>query len=141
MMSRVVLNHLQRELREFAAQRDWQQFHTPKNLVMALVGEVGELVELFQWLTPDESAAVMTRTEQADRVREEIADVFAYLLQLADTLDIDLATALREKVRWTRSATRCRSRRDEPTDQCSAGTNLVGHTECHHEQRAGQRMS
>jgi dCTP diphosphatase len=94
----VVLNDLQRELREFAAQRDWQRFHTPKNLVMALTGEVGELVELFQWLTPEESAAVMTKPEQAGRVREEVADVFAYLLQLADVLDIDLATALREKV-------------------------------------------
>jgi dCTP diphosphatase len=91
-----VLNDLQRELREFAAQREWQRFHTPKNLVMALAGEVGELVELFQWLTPDESATIMTR--QPERVREEIADVFAYLLQLADVLDVDLATALREKV-------------------------------------------
>jgi dCTP diphosphatase len=93
------LNDLQRELREFAAQRDWQPFHTPKNLAMALVGEVGELVELFQWLTPEESATIMARPEEAARVREEIADVFAYLLQLADVLDIDLATALREKVR------------------------------------------
>jgi dCTP diphosphatase len=95
----VVLNDLQRELREFAAQRDWQRFHTPKNLVMALTGEVGELVELFQWLTPRESAAVMTQPDQADRVREEVADVFSYLLQLADALDIDLTSALREKIR------------------------------------------
>jgi NTP pyrophosphatase (non-canonical NTP hydrolase) len=93
------LNDLQRELRDFAVQRDWQRFHTPKNLVMALAGEVGELVELFQWLTPEESAAVMTRPGQAERVREEVADVFSYLLQLADVLDIDLAVALREKVR------------------------------------------
>jgi NTP pyrophosphatase (non-canonical NTP hydrolase) len=93
----VVLNDLQTELREFAAQRDWQRFHTPKNLAMALSGEVGELVELFQWLTPEESAAIMTR--QGERVREEVADVFAYLLQLADVLDIDLAAALRAKIR------------------------------------------
>lgn len=66
---------------------------------MALAGEVGELAELFQWLTPEESAAVMTRPGQAERVREEVADVFAYLLQLADVLDVDLASALREKVR------------------------------------------
>lgn len=92
------MNDLQRELREFAVQRDWQRFHTPKNLVMALTGEVGELVELFQWLTPEESAAVMARPGQAERVREEVADVFAYLLQLADVLDIDLAATLREKV-------------------------------------------
>lgn len=95
----VELNDLQHELREFAAQRDWQRFHTPKNFVMALAGEVGELTELFQWLTPEESAAVMTQPGQAERVREEIADVFAYLLQLADVLGIDLAAALRAKVR------------------------------------------
>ncbi|OLF11156.1 nucleotide pyrophosphohydrolase [Actinophytocola xinjiangensis] len=95
----MVLNDLQRELREFAAQRGWERFHTPKNLVMALAGEAGELVELFQWLTPDESADVMTRPEQAERVRDEVADVLAYLLQLADRLDIDLAAALRDKVR------------------------------------------
>jgi dCTP diphosphatase len=95
----VTLNDLQRELREFAEQREWQPFHTPKNLVMALSGEVGELAELFQWLTPDESSAVMDRPEQADRVREEVADVFAYLLQIADVLEIDLVAALRSKMR------------------------------------------
>jgi NTP pyrophosphatase (non-canonical NTP hydrolase) len=95
----VILNDLQQELREFTTQRDWQPFHTPKNLVMALTAEVGELTELFQWLTPDESATVMDRPAEAARVREEIADVFAYLLQLADALDVDLPTALRGKMR------------------------------------------
>lgn len=95
----VILNDLQQELREFAARRDWQRFHTPKNLVMAFCGEVGELTELFQWLTPEESSTVMERADQAERVREEVADVFAYLLQIADTLDIDLAAALRAKMR------------------------------------------
>jgi NTP pyrophosphatase (non-canonical NTP hydrolase) len=95
----VILNDLQRELREFADEREWQPFHTPKNLVMALSGEVGELTELFQWLTPEESSAVMANAEQAERVREEVADVFAYLLQIADVLDIDLPAALRAKVR------------------------------------------
>jgi dCTP diphosphatase len=95
----MALNDLQQELREFAARRHWQRFHTPKNLVMALAGEVGELTDLFQWLTPEESTAVMARPDQAWRVREEVADVFAYLLQLADVLGIDLAAALREKVR------------------------------------------
>ncbi len=95
----MILNDLQRELREFADKRDWQPFHTPKNLVMALTGEVGELAELFQWLTPEESSAVMKQPEQAERVREEVADVFAYLLQIADVLNIDLVTALRSKVR------------------------------------------
>jgi NTP pyrophosphatase (non-canonical NTP hydrolase) len=95
----VILNDLQRELREFADEREWKPFHTPKNLVMALSGEVGELTELFQWLTPEESSAVMANAEQAERVREEVADVFAYLLQIADVLDIDLPSALRAKVR------------------------------------------
>jgi NTP pyrophosphatase (non-canonical NTP hydrolase) len=95
----VILNDLQQELREFAARRDWQRFHVPKNLVMALSGEVGELTELFQWLTQEESTAVMKRPEQAQRVREEVADVFAYLLQIADVLDIDLVAALRAKMR------------------------------------------
>lgn len=95
----MTLNDLQRELRDFAEQRDWQPFHTPKNLVMALTGEVGELAELFQWLTPEESSGVMDTPEQADRVRDEVADVFAYLLQIADVLDIDLVAALRSKMR------------------------------------------
>ena len=87
---------LQRQLRDFAAERDWEQFHSPKNLVMALAGEVGELMEIFQWLTPDESAMVMT--DAAGRVREEMADVLAYLLRLADVLDVDLEAALAEKI-------------------------------------------
>lgn len=85
----MILNDLQQELRDFAARRDWQRFHTPKNLVMALGGEVGELTELFQWLTPEESTTVMERAGQAERVREEVADVFAYLLQIADALDTE----------------------------------------------------
>ena len=85
-------------LRQFAAERDWEQFHTPKNLVMALTGEVGELTELFQWLTPAESADIMADDEMAVRVREEIADVLAYLLRLADVLAIDLDSALTDKI-------------------------------------------
>jgi len=87
---------LQRQLRDFAAERDWEQFHSPKNLVMALAGEVGELMEIFQWLTPDESVRVMT--DAAGKVREEMADVLAYLLRLADVLDVDLEAALAEKM-------------------------------------------
>ena len=89
---------LQRQLREFAAERDWEQFHSPKNLVMALVGEAGELTELFQWLTPDESVRVMDDAAGADRVRDEIADVLAYLLRLSDVLGVDLEEALAAKI-------------------------------------------
>lgn len=89
---------LQRQLRDFAAERDWEQFHSPKNLVMALTGEVGELTEIFQWLSPEESASIMTTAVRAGQVREEMADVLAYLLRLADVLGVDLEVALAEKI-------------------------------------------
>src|SRR5271166_3869569 len=89
---------LQEQLREFAAERDWEQFHTPKNIVMALTAEAGELTEIFQWLTPAESSDVMSEPAEASRVREEIADVFAYLLRLTDVLGVDLEAALTEKM-------------------------------------------
>jgi NTP pyrophosphatase (non-canonical NTP hydrolase) len=92
------ISGLQRQLRNFVAERDWDQFQTPKNLVMALVGEVGELTEIFQWLTADESCDVLSDPGQAGRVREEIADIFAYLLRLADVLEVDLEAALTEKM-------------------------------------------
>ena len=89
---------LQGRLRAFAAERDWERFHTPKNLVMALTGEVGELTELFQWRTEQESARVMADPELAGAVRDEMADVLAYLLRLADVLGVDLESALIEKI-------------------------------------------
>src|SRR5262245_9980087 len=97
-MWRVSIASLQRDLRDFAVERDWEQFHSPKNLVMALAGEVGELTEIFQWLTPDESARVMAAAATAERVRDELADVFAYLLRLSDVLGVDLEDALAEKI-------------------------------------------
>ncbi|WP_022920430.1 nucleotide pyrophosphohydrolase [Ornithinimicrobium pekingense] len=87
----------QQALREFAAERNWDQFHTPKNLAMALAGEAGELVALFQWLTPEQSKRIMDTTE-AEQVRDELADVLIYALRLADVLDVDLSTALQDKV-------------------------------------------
>jgi dCTP diphosphatase len=89
---------LQDQLRQFAAERDWEQFHTPKNLVMALTGEAGELTEIFQWLTPEESAAVMADPGRATAVRDELADVLAYLLRLADVLGVDIEQALTDKM-------------------------------------------
>lgn len=85
-------------LREFAEERDWQQFHTPKNLAMALAGEVGELLAELQWLTPEESARVMADPEAGGRVRAEIGDVMIYLVRLADTLGIDLVRAATDKL-------------------------------------------
>ena len=89
---------LQEQYREFVAERDWEQFHAPKNLVMALTGEVGELVELFQWLTPEQSAGVMADAALAGQVRDELADVFAYLIRLADVLGVDLEQAFTDKM-------------------------------------------
>ncbi|PZT68278.1 nucleotide pyrophosphohydrolase [Streptomyces sp. SW4] len=89
---------LQRRLAEFAAARDWQPYHTPKNLVTALSVEASELVEIFQWLTPEESARVMDDPGSAHRVRDEVADVLAYLLQLCEVLGVDPLAALEEKI-------------------------------------------
>ena len=90
---------IQDELREFVHARDWQQFHSPKNLVMALSAEAAELTELFQWLTEEQSCAVMSASETAEAVRDEVADVFVYLLRLIDVLDIDLEAAVRAKMK------------------------------------------
>ncbi len=89
---------LQSLLRDFAAARDWDQFHSPKNLVMALSVECSELVEEFQWLTEQQSRDVMGDTEQAQRIRDEMADITAYLLMLASKLNIDLEQAVQQKI-------------------------------------------
>ncbi|MFH0241866.1 nucleotide pyrophosphohydrolase [Streptomyces sp. HK10] len=89
---------LQRRLAEFAAARRWESYHTPKNLVTALGVEAAELAEIFQWLTPEESARVMEDPGTAGRVADETADVLAYLLQLCEVLGIDLLAALEAKI-------------------------------------------
>lgn len=90
------LQHLRNRLRDFARERDWEQFHSPKNLCMALSGEVGELLEHFQWLTPEQSDNL---TEQTRReVELEMADVLLYLIRLADKLDVDLIDAAERKI-------------------------------------------
>lgn len=90
------LTELRDALRRFAAERHWEGFHTPKNLAMAMIVEAAELVEHFQWLTPEQSATLPAET-LAD-VRDEIADTFIYLLRMADVLDIDLIAAARAKM-------------------------------------------
>ncbi len=89
---------LQRRLAAFAAARDWGRYHTPKNLAAALSVEASELLEIFQWLTPEQSAAVMEDPGAAHRVADEVADVFAYLLQFCEVLGIDPAAALAAKL-------------------------------------------
>ncbi|MBQ0958161.1 nucleotide pyrophosphohydrolase [Ideonella sp. 4Y11] len=92
------LGELQAELRHFAAERDWQPFHTPKNLSTALMVEAAELAEIFQWQTPEESRLVPQRADVRQHVGEELADVLLYLLQLADHCQVDLPLAVRDKL-------------------------------------------
>lgn len=94
----MTLDDLTQRLRDFAAARDWEPFHTPKNLTMALSGEVGELIALFQWLTPEEAANWRADPAQEFNVQDEIADVMLYLVRLADVLGIDLLEAANAKV-------------------------------------------
>jgi dCTP diphosphatase len=90
------MDALIRQIRHFNQERDWGQYHTPKNLAMALVVESGELAEHFQWLTPEQSFALDDDTRQ--KVRQEIGDVILYLLNLADKLNIDPIEAAQEKL-------------------------------------------
>ena len=97
-MTEQQLDELTARVRAFAEARDWQQFHTPKNLAMALAGEVGELLAELQWLTPEESATVMRDPDAGARVRAELGDVMIYLVRLADVLGIDPVEAGRLKL-------------------------------------------
>lgn len=85
-----------RILREFRDQRDWQQFHNPKNLAASVSIEAGELLEIFQWLTPEQSQNL--NAAQLQRLRDEIADVGIYLLLLADACGLTLEEEIREKI-------------------------------------------
>jgi len=91
------LTQLRDALREFAAERDWDQFHSPKNLAAALSVEAAELLEHFQWLTEDESRQLPP--DARAKVREEMADVLNYLVRLADKLDVNLLEAARDKMK------------------------------------------
>jgi len=90
------LTALRDRLRQFAAEREWDQFHSPKNLAMALIVEAAELVEHFQWLTAEQSAALPAQKKAA--VADELADVLIYVVRLADRLDIDLRQATEAKM-------------------------------------------
>ena len=95
-MSKPRFEDLSRRLAEFAAERDWEQFHSPKNLAMALAAETGELLEHFQWLTEAQSGALSPG--QLDAVALELADLQLYLVRLADRLGIDLVAAAHRKI-------------------------------------------
>jgi len=90
------LEALKQRLREFVAERDWEQFHSPKNLSMALSVEAAELLEHFQWLTEEQSLQLPADKHQ--EVAYELADIFVYLMRIADKLDIDLLKTVDEKL-------------------------------------------
>ena len=90
------LDELRARINNFVAERDWAQFHTPKNLAMAMIVEAAELVEQFQWDTPHESQQLTLDKREA--VRHELADTFVYLLRIAEVLEIDLIDATNKKI-------------------------------------------
>lgn len=90
------LDQLNARLLQFARERDWEQFHSPKNLAMALAGETGELLEHFQWLTEAQSAAL--DEDKTRQVSHELADILLYLIRLSERLGIDLIAAAEEKM-------------------------------------------
>jgi len=95
-MSEDRLERLSQCLLAFARERDWEQFHSPKNLVMALAGECGELIEHFQWLSEEQSASLTS--EKKRDVAHEMADILIYLIRLSQRLDLDLLEAVEEKI-------------------------------------------
>lgn len=96
--SLVDVGQLAAALERFAAERNWAQFHSPKNLVMALTGEVGELSEIFQWMDEEQSKDAARHPDAAQAVQDELADVLMYLVRLASVLGVNLDAAARQKL-------------------------------------------
>lgn len=90
------ITKIQNQLSVFASERDWEQFHNPKNLAMALSVEASELVEIFQWLTPEESK--LPDKQQIYAIKNEVADIAMYLIRFCGVLDIDLEEAIKRKI-------------------------------------------
>ncbi|MFT7465852.1 MAG: dCTP diphosphatase [Brevundimonas sp.] len=90
------ISKIQNQLEKFAIERDWRQFHTPKNLAMALSVEASELVEIFQWLKPEESNS--PDQKQIESINDEVADIAMYLLRFCSVLEIDLDSAIKIKL-------------------------------------------
>tara|TARA_Y100000590_G_C14988639_1_gene739209 strand:+ start:38 stop:382 length:345 start_codon:yes stop_codon:yes gene_type:complete len=91
------LDEIKNKIRKFADDRNWEQYHTPKNLSMALSAEAGELLEIFQWLNDDESKKLSEKDLQS--TKEELADIMIYLIRIADRLNIDLEDAIEKKLK------------------------------------------
>jgi dCTP diphosphatase len=94
----VDVTRLAAKLEQFATERDWTQFHSPKNLVMALTGEVGELIEIFQWMSEAASKEAGRDAQTAKAIQDELADVLLYLVRLSSVLGVDLNTAVQQKL-------------------------------------------
>jgi dCTP diphosphatase len=92
------IQDLTRRMREFTEARDWSQFHDPKSLALALVGEVGELAELLQWVRHEDQTTAVRAEALRSRLGEELADVLLYLLRLADVVGVDLSQAAQQKL-------------------------------------------
>ncbi|CAN7536576.1 nucleotide pyrophosphohydrolase [Variovorax paradoxus] len=95
----VYVDRLAARLDQFASERDWAQFHSPKNLVMALTGEVGELSEIFQWMPEEASKEAGRDPQTAKAVQDELADVLLYLVRLSSVLGVDLDAAVQQKLK------------------------------------------
>jgi NTP pyrophosphatase (non-canonical NTP hydrolase) len=92
------ISEIKKRLATFASARNWDQFHSPKNLSMGLAAEAAELLEIFQWLTEKQSIEIVSNEKEMAHVKEEIADVFIYLVRLSDKLNVDIEKAVFEKI-------------------------------------------
>ncbi|WP_200809757.1 nucleotide pyrophosphohydrolase [Demequina sp. NBRC 110054] len=92
------ISQMQERIARFADERDWDQFHTPRNLLLALMGELGELAELLQWKTDEQVREALQESAGREAIEEEVADVAIYLLRLAQVMDIDIPTAVEAKI-------------------------------------------
>jgi NTP pyrophosphatase (non-canonical NTP hydrolase) len=94
----MTVRELQQALRDFAAEREWEQFHSPRNLILALCGEAGELAELLQWTDDAQVPGWLEDPSNMQNLRHELADVFSYLLRISDVCGVDIESALVEKI-------------------------------------------
>lgn len=99
MKDTIDIQKIKTEIRQFCKDRDWDQYHSPKNVAAALSVEASELLEIFQWVKEDDSRKIMLNEKQATHIKEEISDVFYYLVRMADLLNIDIEAEFYEKMK------------------------------------------
>lgn len=97
-MKNIDLKKLNQDIQDFVTERDWEKFHSVKNLAMALSVECSELLEIFQWMSEENSNQVKSNTIVMEKVQDEVADIFLYLMRILDKTEIDLETAVRNKM-------------------------------------------